>query len=142
MTNTTAPAQIDLHLGFYPPGSYHLPIGSEVEPGVRVGLHPEGMFVFASTPVAELRSVVYCGTPEATVTGIVCGHCSDHTAAPVRHASVRHVEACYDAQVEMEAEARAEAYAEGAWLRHAEGGWDVTGAYAAELWEEERRMVG
>lgn len=33
-------------------------------------------------------------------------------------------------------ESRAEIWAENAWLRYAEGGWDKTGEYSRELYEE------
>jgi hypothetical protein len=51
------------------------------------------------------------------------------------HATVTEVELCADyfaAWEEQEADHEAEIHAEGAWLRHAEGGWDPMGIYLAE----------
>lgn len=134
-------AQIDLYLGFYPQSTSHLPVNAEVEPGIRTGLHQEGMFVFAAAAVEELEGVNYGGHPEVTSTGIVCGACTEARETVVRHASVAHVRACYNAEERAAIEHAAEIWAENAWLRYAEGGWDVTGSYSAELWQEEHRYV-
>lgn len=142
MTRTPAPQPIDLYLGFYPVRAERLPLYAEVQPGVRIGLHEEGLFAFAAAPVEELPRINYGGFPEVTATGIVCGACSDALTEVVRHASVAHVRACAAATEEAAAQQAAEIWAEDAWLRYAEGGWDVTGAYSAEPWQEGRYLVG
>lgn len=118
----------------------HYAPGEQIEPGVFAGCHPEGVFVFAATSVDQLNRQYYT-FPEATVTGVVCGECTDNLEVVTRHASVAHVRVCWSTGMEAAAEHRAELWAENAWLRHAEGGWDTTGAYAAEIWEDERRMA-
>jgi hypothetical protein len=59
--------------------------------------------------------------------------CHDAFASPgfMGHASVTELEICSELRAE-DMERAAEIYAENAWLRYAEGGWDPTGAYAAE----------
>jgi hypothetical protein len=133
--------QIDLHLGFYPQGTNHLANDAEVEPGIRMGLHPEGLFAFAATPVHQLDQVSITGHPEDTANGIVCGDCTRRRRVTIRHASVAHVGACAVAELQAQADDAAEARAEAGWLRYAEGGWDTNGSYAADLWEEERRCA-
>lgn len=89
-----------------------------------------------ATSIEELREG-YFAIPENTLTGVVCGFCTQierkgGNRVQVRHASVAHVRYCFATNYEAEAEMRAEQHAENAWLRWAEGGWDPTGAYAAE----------
>lgn len=74
-----------------------------------------------------------CGwtdVPE-TLTGVRCGN-HRYASEIVRHWDVAAVRACYGKDATRAADAAAEAYAEGAWLRHAEGGWDTTGEYLAD----------
>lgn len=105
--------------------------------GQSSGLHLNvPVFAHAASPVGECNS--YAG-PDETTTGMVCEQCSDFRSwdksAPriqVRHASVEHVRECYYLSEQNAAEQAAEIYAEGGYLRWAEGGWDKTGAYAHE----------
>jgi hypothetical protein len=56
---------------------------------------------------------------------------------PCGHPSVTEMELCEASTQEAMAQQHAdEIYAENAWLRYAEGGWDVHGSYAAESFAE------
>ncbi|WP_215544986.1 hypothetical protein [Amycolatopsis sp. CA-230715] len=67
------------------------------------------MAVFAAAPVDDLLRHYWFGQPEATLSGVVCGHCSDVVNdRMVRHASVNHIRACFDAGEEARAQAEAE----------------------------------
>lgn len=84
----------------------------------RVGSPGIPMATFAATPVHLLDGYRFSGDPEVTLSGIVCGQCSDryrdenNKRIILRHASVEHVRACYDASARAEAEAAAEYEAE------------------------------
>ncbi|HYQ62537.1 hypothetical protein [Actinophytocola sp.] len=68
-------------------------------------------------------------------TGAVVEHRDLH-GEPCDHKSVTEMQLCADDQAaEAEGIYRAETHAENAWLRWAEGGWDLTGAYSAELYD-------
>lgn len=58
---------------------------------------------------------------------IICGCCRE------THASVAEVAACYDERAEQEIVNAQERYAEDAYMRYVEGGWDTTGVYAEEF---------
>lgn len=90
------------------------------------------VFAHVATPAGEQD--FYAGV-ELTETGVVCGECSDFHGEHVRHASVQHIRACWSDRVEMAAQVQAEMWAEGAWLRYAEGGWDTTGAYSFDPYD-------
>lgn len=77
-------------------------------------------------PASQARTIdqldtgsVYPELPDATLTGPVCGSCSQHARRveddrriQVRHATVEHVRYCFGVNYDAEAEALAEAYAE------------------------------
>jgi hypothetical protein len=90
--------------------------------------------VFAHVASAPFEHNPYGGV-EHTETGVRCGECSDFADAPVFHASVAHVRACWSDRVEMAAQVQAEMWAEGGYDRWAEGGWDVTGAYSFDPYD-------
>lgn len=102
------------------------------------------IFAHIATPAADLS--IYNG-PEATLTGPVCGSCSDtysvdgEPRVQVRHATVEHVRTCHALAEEAAAQQAADIWAEGAYLRYAEGGWDTTGAYSAELEDPRYTLV-
>ncbi|MFK0244531.1 hypothetical protein ACIQUM_07520 [Amycolatopsis azurea] len=71
------------------------------------------MATFAATPVAELTRRYQFGRPEATQSGVVCGHCTRAFAdVTVRHATVGHVRACFEAGEEERAQTEADLAAE------------------------------
>src|SRR3954464_9152786 len=79
------------------------------------------MAAFAATPVADLARYQQFGRPEATLSGVVCGHCSGTFAdLVVRHASVGHVRACFEAGEEERWQTEGELAAERAVERHFE----------------------
>lgn len=91
---------------------------------------PVPVFAHVATPAGETD--LYSQVAE-TVTGVVCGQCSDWRETTVRHATVAHVRECWANAEDAKAQMAAETWAEGAYDRWAEGGWDLTGAYSEEL---------
>lgn len=119
-------------LELLPNNSFHGRVGS---PGIPIA-------TFAATPVDLLSGYCYFSGPEATLSGIVCGQCSDCFRTEdgkrliVRHASVEHVRACYDTSARIEAESAGEIAAERAVERYFEEG--PHGGYYAGSEEEAR----
>jgi hypothetical protein len=72
----------------------------------RVG--SPGIPMFAHIAAPANAAIHYYSGPECTVTGPVCGGCSDIWARTIRHASVAHIRACWEAAQDCEAEAAAE----------------------------------
>jgi hypothetical protein len=117
---TTAPVSLHLLTGDLSP-RYDLPAWLTWtrltgQPGIEIPAH-------IATPADHIGGYEM---PEATFTGVVCGHCTDDRAGwiaesvqigeeptwtdpTVRHASVDHVARCWYQRCAMEDEARAEA---------------------------------
>ncbi|MGI8307041.1 hypothetical protein [Saccharopolyspora hattusasensis] len=96
------------------------------------------MATFAATPVADLMRYHQFGRPEATLSGVVCGHCFDvFDDLVVRHASAGHVRACFEAGEEERWQMEGELAADRAVERHFEdrGYWE---ARAQENYEMSR----
>lgn len=82
--------------------------------------------IYTPIPADQARSLdrldgegAYAELPESTITGPVCGSCSQHARRnegdrriQVRHATVAHVRYCFGVNYDAEAEARAEVLAE------------------------------
>lgn len=97
------------------------------------------MATFAATPVVDLVRYYQFGRPEATLSGVVCGHCSgafDHLV--VRHASAGHVRACFEAGDEERWQAEGELAAERAVERH----FEDQGYWEARAQEDYERSCG
>jgi hypothetical protein len=81
------------------------------------------MATFAASPVVDLVRYHQFGRPEATLSGVVCGHCSYvFEGFVVRHASAGHVRACFEAGEEERWQSEGELAAERAVERHFEEG--------------------
>jgi hypothetical protein len=85
--------------------------------------------------IEELAAEDLFATVDRTLTGPVCGDCSDFARAyepgtVVRHASVDHVRFCWRLREDLAEQTRQEMWAEGAWLRAAEAG-------TPDTWREE-----
>lgn len=71
----------------------------------RVGSAGIPMFTHVSTPADQVDP--YSGA-DCTTTGPVCGQCSEGCGRTIRHASVAHIRACWDALQYCETESAAE----------------------------------
>jgi hypothetical protein len=100
-------------------------------------------------PIDQLEGRgAYAELPDATLTGIVCGSCTQHARRAewdagqvkirdvIRHATVEHVRYCFGVNYDAEAEARAEMLAERRTEMYFEGAFR---APTAEDLEEDAR---